>query len=352
MATKRDYYEILGVDRKASTEEIKKAYRKLARKYHPDVNPGNKEAEERFKEISEAYDVLSDPEKRAQYDAVGHAAFGAGAGGSQGPRWEEFRTGGGFGGFDFSDLFADLFGEAPGFRPTGPRKGADLEYDMTVAFREAVRGTEKEISFQRQAPCAACGGTGVGSGGGGGPCPRCGGRGRVRASRGVVTVQQTCPSCRGTGRAPGPTCERCGGRGAVPKAERIRVRIPAGVTDGSRVRVAGKGEAGVDGGPPGDLYIRVHVAPDPQFRREGDDLVTRVKVGVLDAILGGTVEVPTLDGPVRMKVPPGTQNGQRFRLRGKGVPGRGDLYAEVQVEIPRRLDPDVKKTLEGLRGRM
>ncbi|GAB6061677.1 molecular chaperone DnaJ [Deferrisoma palaeochoriense] len=351
MATKRDYYEVLGVGRNASTEEIKKAYRKLARKYHPDVNPGNKEAEERFKEISEAYEVLSDPEKRAQYDAMGHAAFGQGAGAGAGPQWEEFRSGG-FGGFDFSDLFSDLFGETAGFRPSGPRKGADLEYEMTVSLTEAVKGTEKEISFRRNAPCDACGGSGYKPGAGGGTCPRCGGRGVVRSSRGVISVQQTCPTCRGTGRTPGPACERCAGQGTVPKAERIRVRIPAGVTEGSRVRVAGKGEAGAAGGPPGDLYIRVHVAPDPRFRREGNDLVTTVDVDLLDALLGGTVEVPTLDGPVRMKVPAGTQNGQRFRIRGKGVPGKGDLYAEVRVKIPRRLDPEVRKVLEGLRGKL
>ncbi|RMG94885.1 MAG: molecular chaperone DnaJ [Candidatus Dadabacteria bacterium] len=351
MAAKRDYYEVLGVGRNASADEIKKAYRKLARKYHPDVNPGNKEAEERFKEISEAYDVLSDPEKRAQYDAMGHAAFGQGAGAGAGPRWEEFRSGG-FGGFDFSDLFSDLFGETAGFRPSGPRKGTDLEYEMTVSLTEAVKGTEKEISFRRNAPCDACGGSGYKPGAGGGTCPRCGGRGVVRSSRGVISVQQSCPACRGTGRTPGPACERCAGRGTVPRAERIRVRIPAGVTEGSRVRVAGKGEAGASGGAPGDLYIRVHVAPDPRFRREGNDLVTPVDVDLLDALLGGTVEVPTLDGPVRMKVPAGTQNGQRFRIRGKGVPGKGDLYAEVRVKIPRRLDPEVRKVLEGLRGKL
>ncbi len=350
---KRDYYEVLGVKRDASPDEIKRAYRKLARKYHPDVNPGDKGAEERFKEISEAYEVLSDPEKRKQYDAMGHAAFGAGFGGAgAGPQWEEFTQGTGGPGFDFSDLFGDLFGEAAPFRRAGPRKGADLEYEMPVEFREAVLGTEKEISYQRHAPCDGCSGTGYRPGTGGGTCPQCKGSGAVRASRGILSIQQTCPRCGGTGRLPGTPCARCGGTGTVPKAERIRVRIPAGVTDGSRVRVAGKGEASPDGGPPGDLYIRIRVRPDPRFRREDDHVITTVKVPLLDALLGGTVEVPTLGKPVRMKIPPGTQNGQRFRIRGKGVPGKGDLYAEVQVEIPRRLDPEVRKVLEGLRGRL
>ncbi len=347
---KKDYYELLGVSRGATEDEIKKAYRKLARKHHPDVNPGDKAAEERFKEISEAYAVLSDPEKRKQYDTLGHAAFGEG-----GPTWEGFGGAGGspFGaGFDFSDLFGDLFGGRPGTGPAGPRKGADLEYEMEIAFREAVFGAEKEIAYRRSAPCDTCGGTGTRAGSGGGRCPQCGGTGTVRTSRGPLAIQQTCSRCRGTGHLPGPPCAACGGHGATPKSERIRVRIPAGVDDGSRIRVSGKGEAGPGGGPAGDLYIRVRVRPDRRFRREGPNLVTTVDVPVIDAILGGTVEVPTLDKPVRMKVPAGTQDGRRFRLRGKGVPGKGDLYAEVRIKIPKKIDPEVRKTLEGLRGRL
>lgn len=350
---KRDYYEVLGIKRGASEDELKKAYRKLARKYHPDVNPGDKAAEEKFKEISEAHEVLTDPEKRKQYDALGHAAFEGfrpGAGGSR----EGFGTGGfgGGGGFDFSEVFGDLFGQGGGFHSAGPRRGADLEYEMEVDFREAVLGAEKEISYRRSAPCSACSGRGYQPGTGGGACPQCGGRGRVALQRGPISLQQACPQCRGSGRLPGAPCTQCGGKGSEPRAERIRVHIPAGVDNGSRVRLAGKGEAGPDGASPGDLFIRVRVRPDPRFRREGDDLVAAVEVPLLDALLGGTVLVPTLDDAVRMKVPAGTQNGQRFRFKGKGVAARGDLYAQVEVQVPRKLDADVRTTLEGLRGRL
>ncbi len=349
---KRDYYEVLGLKKGASEEEIKKAYRKLARKYHPDVNPGDKAAEEKFKEISEAHEVLTDADKRRQYDTMGHAGFeGFRPGGTGG--WEGFQgTNFGGAGFDFSDLFGDLFGQGGGGRRAGPRPGADLEYEMEVEFREAVLGNEKEISYQRSAACATCSGRGYQSGTGGGTCTQCGGRGRVNVQRGPISLQQPCPRCRGTGQLPGTPCSTCSGRGTVPQAERIRVRIPAGVDEGSRVRLAGKGEAGRDGGGPGDLYIRVHVRPDPRFRREGSDLVTSVEVPLLDAVLGGTVMVPTLAEAVRMKVPAGTQNGQRFRLKGKGVAGKGDLYAEVTVQIPRDISPEVKRTLEELRGQI
>lgn len=353
---KRDYYTVLGVKRDASEADIKKAYRKLARKYHPDVNPGDKAAEEKFKEISEAHEILADAEKRKQYDTMGHAAFEGGGSRPGGAGWQDFarRAGGGGGasGFDFSEMFGDLFGERGGFRGATPRKGADLEYEMEVAFREAVLGTEKEISYRRAAPCEACSGRGYQPGTGGGTCPQCGGSGRLRSQGGPVFLQQACPRCGGTGRLPGTPCATCGGRGAVPKPERIRVHIPAGVDTGSRVRVAGKGEAGADGAPPGDLFIRVRVRPDPRFRRQGDDVVTTVNVPLLDALLGATVLVETLEDPVRMKIPAGTQNGQRFRLKGKGVPSKGDLYAEIHVELPKQLDPEVKQTLEGLRGRL
>lgn len=350
---KRDYYEVLGVSRSATEAEIKKAYRKLARKHHPDVNPGDKVAEERFKEISQAYEILSSPDKRKQYDAVGHAAFEGGAG--AGASWQDFgrgQGGGPFGaGVDFSSVFGDLFGHDAGGR-SGPRRGTDLEYEMEIDFREAVLGAEKEISYRRSSPCESCGGLGYRPGTGGGSCAQCGGSGRVKSQRGPIALQQACPSCRGTGRQPGTACPTCGGRGAVPKAERVRVRIPAGVDTGSRVRLAGKGEAGGEGAPAGDLYIQVHVRSHPSFRRQGDDVVTTVGVPLLEALLGGSVTVPTLGEPVRMKIPSGTQNGQRFRLKGKGVPERGDLYAEIQVELPKHVDPEVRSILEGLKGRL
>ncbi|MHB8766320.1 MAG: molecular chaperone DnaJ [Deferrisomatales bacterium] len=351
---KRDYYEVLGVKRGAQDDDIKKAYRRLARKYHPDVNPGDHAAEERFKEISEAHEVLSDPEKRRQYDTLGHAGFEGFRSGA-GPR--DPGAGRGFGGgaggfeFDVGDLFGDLFGQAGGPGRGGPRRGSDLEYEMEIEFRESVLGAEKEVSYSRGAPCDTCGGQGQKPGAGGGTCPQCRGSGRASVRRGPMVMQQPCPQCRGTGRLPGPACDTCGGRGSTPRAEHIRVRIPAGVEDGSRVRVAGKGEAGPGGSPTGDLYIRVRVRPDPRFSREGSDVVTPVRVPLLDALLGGRVLVPTLGEDVRMKIPAGTQNGQRFRLKGKGVPDRGDLYAEIQVEIPTHLEDDVRQTLEGLRGR-
>jgi molecular chaperone DnaJ len=350
---KRDYYHVLGVKKRAAEDEIKKAYRKLARKHHPDVNPGDQTAEERFKEITEAYEILSDPEKRKKYDTLGHAAFegfqpGAGSG------WQGFSgEGSGSGaGFDFSNLFGDLFGESRGFRSSGPRKGADLEYEMEVEFGEAVLGTEKEISYRRSAPCSDCSGRGYQPGTGGGSCPRGGGAGRVQSPRGPMVLQQACPQCKGSGRLPGTQCVGCSGTGSVPKPEKVRVRIPAGVDTGSKVRLAGKGEAGPPGGPPGDLYIRVRVKADERFNRQGSDVVTVVSVPLLDAVLGGAALVPTLGEPVRMKIPGGTQNGQRFRFRGKGVRGKGDLYAEIHVDIPTDLDPEVREILEGVRGRL
>lgn len=350
--TKRDYYEVLGVGKNATESEIKKAYRKLARKYHPDVNPGDKVAEEKFKEISEANEIVSDPEKRKKYDALGHAAFDPSGGSAN---WQDFARGGaeGFGGgFDFTDLFGDLLGRGGGGRAAGPRQGSDLEYELEIDFREAVLGAEKEIAYHRSSPCESCGGSGQRAGGAAGACPQCKGSGRLRAQRGPVPLQQACPSCRGTGKAPGPPCPSCGGRGARPKAEKMRVRIPAGVDTGSKVRLTAKGEAGRDGGGPGDLYILVSVRPDPVLRRQGSDVVTTARVGVLDALLGGTVTVPTLEEPVKMKVPAGTQNGQRFRIKGKGVPGKGDLYAEILVDIPKTIDDETRATLEGLRGRL
>ncbi|MDF1555345.1 MAG: molecular chaperone DnaJ, partial [Deferrisomatales bacterium] len=312
MAKKRDYYEVLGVQRGASEGEIKKAYRKLARKHHPDVNPGDQKAENQFKEISAAYEVLSDADKRKQYDRLGHAAFEGAPGGGGG--WQDFTGrgfGGGPGGVDLGDLFGDLFGGRGGGPGRGPQRGSDLEYEMEVSFREAVLGSEKEIAYRRSAPCADCSGQGYRPGSGGDTCPQCHGSGRVAARQGPIAMQRPCGTCRGTGKRPGDPCASCGGRGSVASPEKLRVRIPAGVDTGSKVRVGGKGESGPPGTPAGDLYIRVKVHPDAAFRRQGDDVVTTVRVPLLDALLGGTVEVPTLGDPVRMKLPAGTQNAQR-----------------------------------------
>lgn len=356
MMAKRDYYDVLGVGRGATEDEIKRAYRKLARAHHPDVNPGDKASEEKFKEITEAHEVLGDKEKRARYDQLGHEAFAPGAGpsagagaGAGGFRWSSSE-----GAFDFSDLFGNLFGGgrgAAGFQ-AGHREGEDLEYEMEIGFSEAVLGAQKEISFSRPANCETCGGRGYDTSKGGGECAECRGRGKVDLRMGPIATAQPCRACGGTGRSPGPPCRACGGRGVKPKAERLRVRIPPGVETGSKVRVAGHGAAGREGGRPGDLYIVVRVHPDERFRREGDDVVVDARVPLADALLGGTVRVETLGEPVQMKVPAGTQNGQRFRIRGKGVPGKGDLYAEIRVAIPKKLDPEVRKTLETLRDKL
>lgn len=349
---KRDFYDVLGVKKDATAEEVKKAYRKLARKYHPDVNPGDKASEEKFKELSEAYEVLSDKEKRANYDSYGHAAFGPGGpGGAGGGFGQGFGTGQqwqqhGGQGFDFSDIFGDMFGQG---MQRGPQKGPDLEYELEISFAEAVLGSQKEISFRREAPCLECGGMGHRQTGQGGVCVSCGGQGSVQMRMGPISTRQPCAKCKGSGRAPGPACVVCGGAGRKPAAERLRVKIPAGVETGSRIRVGAKGEAGSDGGPAGDLYISFRVAEDRRFKRQGDDLVTVVHVALADALLGGETLVPTLGEPVKMKIPAGSQNGQRFRLKGKGVPGKGDLFAELFVDIPHKLDAKTKKLLEEVR---
>jgi len=358
---KKDFYDVLGVKRDASESDIKKAYRRLARKHHPDVNPGDTASEEKFKEISEAYEVLTDPEKKKNYDRFGHAGpgpqgfegFGGGAGGA--PGGGNFRWSSADGTFDFSDLFGDLFGgggQRGAARKTSAERGSDMEYEMEVSFAESVLGTQKEIAFTRPAPCPTCGGKGYDASKPGGECPECRGRGRVDMRMGPIATQQPCRRCNGTGRLPGPTCTSCGGSGARSKSERLRVKIPAGVETGSKVRIAGHGEAGRNGGPAGDLYIRVKVRPDERFRRQGDDIVTTARVPLADALLGGSVTVETLGDPVRMKIPAGSQNGQRFRIKGKGVGGHGHLYAELHVEIPKKLDPETREAMEKLRDRL
>lgn len=363
----KDYYQVLGVDKGTPLPEIKKAYRKLARKYHPDLNPGDKTAEARFKEIQEAYSVLSDPKKRAQYDQFGDLGGvppGAGPGGGPGAG-----PGGGFEGFDFSDygsstfrdFFENLFGGgAHGAGPAagGPGRGEDLQYSMPLAFEDAIRGVESRIRVNRLAPCRSCGGTGRAAGSRPRSCPACGGSGRGTTQRGVMRFSGVCAACGGTGQTPGEPCPACGGQGVVQISDLITVRIPAGVDNGSKVRVPGRGNAGRNGGPPGDLYIVIEVAPHAFFRREGSSISVRVPVTVPEATLGAKIEVPTLWGKTTIRIPPGTKSGQKFRIREQGAPvagrrGRGDEFAEVYI-VPPPFDNErireMMKELEALSG--
>ncbi|CBE69840.1 MAG: molecular chaperone DnaJ [Candidatus Methylomirabilis oxygeniifera] len=344
---KRDYYEVLGVRRGTSDKEIKQAYRRLARKYHPDVNPNNKAAEAKFKEIAEAYEVLSDPAKRRQYDQFGHQPFGPGAETGQQP-------GAGPGGFDFSrfdlggpggiqDLFTDLLGRHGHEAQTGPSKGEDLHYTVDLKFEDAVRGLSTEVGLQRRVPCSSCSGTGAGTGGQLRACSACGGSGRVRGKPGLFGGHQACARCRGTGKLPSSLCSSCDGVGTVLKAERIAVKIPPGVENGSNVRVQGKGHLGQLGGASGDLYIVTRVRPHPFFERKGDNIYCEVPISVTEAALGAKVEVLTVDGKASMRIPPETNSGQVFRLRAMGVPhlkgtGRGDQFVTIKIVLPRNLD--------------
>ncbi len=362
--TKKDYYKILGVKKDAPQDEIKKAFRKLARKYHPDVNPGDKEAEAKFKEISEAYEVLSDPKARKEYDTRDSFDFsdffsqrtaGAGAGSYRG-----FRKGG-FTHVDLSDIFGDIFSErgfAGGtkraFRErSASRKGKDIYYKMWVDFMDAIRGIRTEINLDHEVACSVCGGTGVSPSGKWEICPECGGSGRIQMGGLGIPVQQTCPVCHGTGRVNQTPCVACGGTGRQRKTERISVRIPAGVDNGSKIRLAGKGEPGLNGGPPGDLYIEIQLRSHPVFTRKGGDLYCKVPISIPEAVLGGRIEVPTIDGTVKMKIPPGTPNGKKFRLAGKGVKPlkgnrKGDQYVEVEVVVPKNVEGQAKQLFEEL----
>ena len=355
-ATKHDYYELLGVSRSASATDIRKAYRRLARKYHPDVNPGDKTAEEKFKQMQEAYEVLSDPKKRKQYDQFGFASDrippGAGPGaGGVGFDFSGFDFSNAGGGSSFSDIFSDFFtrfGGGPAERAPEAQRGSDLEYEIEIGFWDSIRGAQRKLAISRLVACSACSGTGAV--GGPATCTACGGKGQVVQASGPMRFNLTCARCGGSGRVR-TLCRHCRGEGRLAHSETIEIRIPAGVTDGSRVRVPGKGSAGVHGGPAGDLYIITRVRPHEFFERRGDDLLTIVPITVDEAALGAKIEVPTIDGRALLKIPPGTQSGQRFRLREKGAPSlragrRGDQLVEVRIVLPKVLDERQKKFLE------
>jgi molecular chaperone DnaJ len=352
MATKkRDYYEVLGVGRHASEEEVKRAYRKLAVKFHPDKNPDDPHAEEKFKELGEAYDVLMDADKRAAYDRFGHAAFAQGGGfrGGFHDPFDIFREvfgGGGVGGGIFETFFGGI-----GARGEDRQRGSDLRYDMQITLEEAAFGTEKEIEVRKPDTCDKCQGTGAEPGSRTINCPSCGGRGQVISSRGFFQVSQTCPRCRGVGHIIEKPCRECDGEGRVEKPNRIKLKIPAGIADGSRLRSARNGEAGIRGGPQGDLYVVVHVKEHEIFQREEDNLYCDVPVAFSLAALGGEVPVPTLEGKANLKVPAGTQSGQVFKLRGKGIVHvnereHGDLLVRAIVEVPTRLNAEQRAKLE------
>jgi molecular chaperone DnaJ len=350
--TKRDYYEVLSVERDSDGDEIKRAYRKLAVKFHPDKNPDDPQAEEKFKELGEAYDVLMDEQKRAAYDRYGHAAFAQGGVGGRGGFHDPFDIfrevfGGGGGG----GIFETFFGSSAPTGRDGSQRGSDLRYDLQITLEEAAFGVEKEIEVRKLDTCEKCEGSGASPGSRAITCTMCHGRGQVISARGFFQVSQTCPRCRGLGEIIEKPCRVCDGEGRVEKTSRIKIKVPAGIAHGSRLRSTRNGEAGVRGGEQGDLYIVIHVKEHPIFQREDDNLFCEVPISFATAALGGEVPVPTLEGKASLKVPAGTQSGQSFKLRGKGlahVQGRerGDLFARLLVEVPADLNHEQRKKLE------
>jgi len=347
---KRDYYEVLGVERGSDEAELKKAYRRLAMKYHPDRNPDDKSAEEKFKEANEAYEVLSDSGKRTAYDQYGHAGVDQSMGGGAG-----FGAGGANFSDIFGDVFSDFFGGGRGGGRGGPQRGSDLRYTLELNLEEAVRGTTVTIRVPTLVHCKTCDGSGAKRGTAPVTCTTCGGIGQVRMQQGFFSVQQTCPRCHGSGKMIADPCPDCRGQGRVEEHKTLSVKVPAGVDSGDRIRLAGEGEAGTLGGPPGDLYVVVSVREHPIFQRDGKHLYCEVPISFADAALGGELEVPTLDGRVKLKIPEGSQTGKLFRLRGKGVaPVRGgaagDLMCRVVVETPVNLSKRQRELLEEFRG--
>lgn len=358
MAEKRDYYEVLGLGKNASDAEIKSAYRKLAKKYHPDLNPGDKEAEEKFKEVNEANDVLSDPQKRQRYDQFGFAGvdpnYGAGQGGAGG-------FGGGFGGVDLGDIFGDIFGGGFGgfssgrANPNAPRKGHDIQASVILTFEEAAHGCTKKVTINRQQTCPDCSGSGAEKGTAPETCTHCGGRGYVvmqqRTPFGVMQSQQPCPHCSGRGTVIKSPCKTCHGTGKTGTRKTLEVKIPAGIDDDQNIALRGQGDAGSNGGPAGDVIVHVTVKEDSVFERDNYDVYVRVPITFSQAVLGAEIEVPTVDGKVAQRIPEGTQSGTKFRLRGKGIQylngrGRGDQYVIVDVEIPKKLTKNQREALK------
>lgn len=345
--TTRDYYEILGVSRDAQDADVKSAYRKLALKYHPDRNPGDKTAEEKFKEAAEAYSVLADPDKRSRYDRFGHAGVSSAAGGGAGVDPTIFN--------DFGDILGglgDLFGFG-GARRGGARRGRDLRYDLEISFEEAANGSETTLQIPRDEPCDTCGGSGSAPGSTPERCGHCRGNGQLRMQQGFFTVARTCPHCGGIGRVIAKPCQTCRGEGHVSRERKLTVKVPRGIATAQRLRLTGEGEFGSRGAPPGDLYVVIHVREHPFFHRDGDDLLCEVPVTYPTLVLGGEIRVPTLDDSAAIQIPKGTQTDTRFRLRGKGMPnvggrGHGDLYVRVKVAVPRRLSREQKELIENL----
>ncbi|MDO4546932.1 MAG: molecular chaperone DnaJ [Clostridia bacterium] len=354
MAAKRDYYEVLGVGKTASEAEIKKAYRQLAKKYHPDINPGDKQAEEKFKEVNEAYEVLSDQQKRARYDQFGHEQPGAGGAG-----YSDFGGFSGFGGFGgFDDIFSSIFGGG-GFSGSsarrGPVQGDDLRYEVTLTFEEAAKGCAKEINVTRHEECPTCSGTGAKPGTQPQTCTKCKGTGQVTVTQstpfGRMQNIRVCDACQGTGQVIKEPCSKCSGRGRVVTTKRRKINIPAGCDTGQIIRISGQGEPGERGGPPGDLQVVINVRPHKYFVRKGSDMYVTIPISIIQAALGAEIDVPTLDSPVKYNVPEGTQPGTVFRIKGQGIPnlrgnGRGDLYIQMNVEVPTKLSDKQKELLK------
>jgi len=348
--SKRDYYEVLGVEKNASEAELKKAFKRLAMKFHPDRNPDDKDAEEKFKEAKEAHDVLSDPQKRAAYDQFGHAGVDPGMGG------------GGGGGASFSDIFGDVFGDifgggGPGRGGPRARRGADLRYNLELSLEEAVRGTTVKIRVPTSVRCSTCNGSGAKKGSSPEKCTTCGGLGQVRVQQGFFSLQQSCPQCHGTGQMIRNPCGTCHGQGRVQERKTLSVKVPAGVDNGDRIRLSGEGEAGEQGAPAGDLYVQIAVKDHPLFERDENNLYCEVPISFVTAALGGELEVPTLDGRVKLKIPPETQSGKLFKLRGKGVKSVrggpvGDLLCRVLIETPVNLNSKQKELLEQFEASM